>query len=404
MTCRPARSETAVRYRSSVMVRQGWNRLRTAGPRSTTALVVDGALGAVFLVMTLVERLVVTPVPQARIPVAVALGTAIAAGLALRRRAPLTAYVLGSAAIAVEALIVAPGTLSPYANQIGVYSVGLYATRQRARWGLVVMLAGVVAYFAAVDELNRTAPAGVLLVWLLAWAIGYSGARRREEQRAARRLMRQQGVADERARIARELHDLIGHTVNVMLVQAGAGRRMLDRDPEKTRELLAGLEQTGRDALTELDRVLGVLRRDSPGADHADSPEGAPGLVDLPELALRMAQAGIRVSVHIDPELSQLPRSLDLSAYRIIQEALTNALKHGDAVSASVTVRHDARALEIEVGDDGRGAPLGYVPGRGLLGIGERVALFGGSVEHGAGEPGGFRLRAVLPLPGRPTE
>jgi signal transduction histidine kinase len=200
------------------------------------------------------------------------------------------------------------------------------------------------------------------------------------------------------------LHDLIGHTVNVMLVQAGAGRRMLDRDPEQTRELLAGLEQTGRDALTELDRVLGVLRPDVPGTDSpgADQPESA-GLANLPELARRMTEAGVRVSVRVEPDLSPLPRSLDLSAYRIVQEALTNALKHGEAGSARVTVRRDGRAVDIEVRDDGRGAPPGYAPGRGLLGIGERVALFGGRVEHGPGDRGGFRLRAVLPLPGSPT-
>jgi signal transduction histidine kinase len=246
----------------------------------------------------------------------------------------------------------------------------------------------------------------VLFVWLLAWGIGYSGARRREEQRAARQLMRQRAVAEERTRIARELHDLIGHTVNVMLVQAGAARRVLERDPQKTRELLAGLEQTGRDALTELDRVLGVLRRDSPVRDRpdADSQESAPGLANLQDLAWRMTEAGIRVSIRLDPELSPLPRSLDLSAYRIVQEALTNALKHGEAGTASVVVRHEGRALAIEVRDDGRGAPAGYAPGRGLLGIGERVALFGGGVEHGAGEQGGFRLRALLPLPGRSDE
>lgn len=393
------------------MVTDVWNRLRRPHPQSRTALVVDASLGAIFLIMLLVERLVVAPVPHASIPVAVAVAIGIAGGLALRRRVPLAAYVLNSAALIVGVLAMPPSPLSPYANLIGLFSVGLYATRRRAWWGLVGFLAVMPAYFAAVGPPYRPTPiGGVLFVWALAWAVGYGSARRREEQRAARRLMRQQVVADERARIARELHDLIGHTVNLMLVQAGAGRRVLDSDPEKTRELLVGLEQTGRDALTELDRVLGVLRRDRRGADSrdvdsagADGREIAPGLADLPDLAQRMTQAGIRVSVQVEPELSQLPRSLDLSAYRIVQEALTNALKHGEAVSAGVTVRRDGQVLVIEVRDDGRGAHSGYVPGRGLLGIGERVALFGGSLEHGPGERGGFELRALLPLPkGRP--
>jgi signal transduction histidine kinase len=299
----------------------------------------------------------------------------------------------------LAALATPPSWLSPYANLIGVYSVGLYATRQRARASLVLTVPSVLGYFAVVDRpFQLSSVGGVLFVWVLAWMIGYGSARRREEQQTARRLMRQQVIADERARIARELHDLIGHTVNVMLVQAGAGRRVLDRDPAKTRELLVSMEQTGRDALTELDRVLGVLRHDKP---ETESQESAPGLADLPDLARRMTQAGIHVSVELDPELSPLPRSLDLSAYRIVQEALTNALKHGEAASASVAVRRDGHTLDIVVRDNGRGAPPGYLPGRGLVGIGERVALFGGSIEHGAGEHGGFRLRALLPLPER---
>ncbi len=381
------------------MVKEGWRRLRAASPQSTTALAVDLALGAVFLILLLIERLVVAPVPVAKLPAAVVLGIALAAGLALRRRVPLTAYMLNLAALMLAALATPPSVLSPYANMIGVYSVGLYATRPRALASLVITIPSVFGYFAIVERPFRlSSVGGVLFLWVLAWTIGYGSARRREEQQMARRLMRRQVVADERARVARELHDLIGHTVNVMLVQAGAGRRVLDRDPAKARELLVSMEQTGRDALTELDRVLGILRQDNP---DADSQESAPGLADLPDLAQRMTQAGIHVSVELDPELSQLPRSLDLSAYRIVQEALTNALKHGEAVSASVAVRRDGQALHIEVRDNGRGASPGYVPGRGLLGIGERVALFGGSIEHGAGEHGGFRLRALLPLPER---
>jgi signal transduction histidine kinase len=186
-----------------------------------------------------------------------------------------------------------------------------------------------------------------------------------------------------------------------MLMQAGAGRRVLDQAPDKTRELLLDLEQAGRDALAELDRVLGVLRADDP---DGGLPSGAPGLAVLPDLAQRMTQAGLRVGVRVDPDMPPLPRSLDLSAYRVVQESLTNAFKHGEARTASVMVSHDGVALGIEVRNDGHGPRPGYVPGRGLLGIGERVALFGGSVEHGAGERGGFWVRARLPLPERPDE
>jgi signal transduction histidine kinase len=280
-----------------------------------------------------------------------------------------------------------------------VYSLGLYATRGRARWGLLVMIASVLAYFSAAG--SSTPPAGVLFLWLLAWAVGYGEARRREVQAAARQAVRGQAVAEERLRMARELHDLVGHTVGVMVMQAGAGRRVLVRDPAKTLEILSSLEQIGRDALTELDRVLGVLRPDSPHGTDGD-PGGLtvqPGIRDLPRLAQRMTDAGLQVTVRIDPAASQVVRSVDLSAYRIVQEALTNVLKHGGARSATVTVCCDGRIVDIEVHDDGRGASAGYRPGRGLLGIAERVSAFGGSLEHGAGEGGGFRLRAVLPVP-----
>jgi signal transduction histidine kinase len=380
------------------MVEDAWNRLRRAAPHSTTALLADCALAALFLSLFLAERLVVAPLPAARLPIALASGVAIAAGLALRRRTPLAAFVLGSAALIIGVMGTAPSALAPYANQIGVYSVGLHATRRRAHWGLAVMIVCIAGYFAAVRPTPRPASiGGVAFVWLLAWLVGYGAARRREEQLAARRLMRRQAAAEERARIARELHDLVGHTVNVMLVQAGAGRRVLDRDPAKARELLGAIEQTARAALDELDRVLGVLRRDSP---QDDGEAGAPGLADLPGLARRMSEAGIGVRLRLDPASSGLPRSLDLSAYRIVQEALTNALKHGDATSATVTVRHEDGSLDVEVRDDGRGSSPGYQPGRGLVGIGERVALFGGTLEHGPRASGGFRVRVVLPLPG----
>jgi signal transduction histidine kinase len=188
-----------------------------------------------------------------------------------------------------------------------------------------------------------------------------------------------------------------------MLVQAGAARRVLDRDPQQTRELLTSLESTGREAFAELDRVLGLLRPgtvSSPlGSVQPVEPELHPGLADLPRLTDRIRQAGIRITMHIDIAGHDVPRSVDMSAYRIVQEALTNTVKHSRAGSADITVVRRGQLLDIEVCDDGRGAIDGYTVGRGLMGINERVCLFGGVVEHGRGEQGGFRLHALLPIP-----
>jgi signal transduction histidine kinase len=340
-----------LRLAASRVVHAATTRLPKAGAvrafRQVPDWVVDGALAVGFLAAMLIERAESAALPGARQPLAVALSVVIAGALALRRRMPLAAYLAGSSALVAEALWVGPSTVAPYANLIGLYSVGLYAPRGRAWWGPVLVVPGVFVYASGAGSAASASPAaGVLLSWLLAWAVGYGAARRREEQQAARQAMRRQAVADERSRLARELHDLIGHTVNVMVVQAGAGRLVLDRDPAKTREILASLELTGRQALTELDRVLGVLRRDdsqpSDRAGTAAGPRGpgvpldeegltVPGIADLPRLARRMTEAGIRVTVQIDPPSPQVARSVDLSAYRIVQEALTNTMKHGGA-------------------------------------------------------------------------
>jgi signal transduction histidine kinase len=343
--------------------------------------VVDAVLAGVFLAAMIVERVAAAPRIGARMPLAIALSVIIAAALAERRRAPLTACIVSSVAMVMEARFVLVSAISPDASLIGLYSLGLYATRSRARLGPVIALVGVAAYFAPVAHPWLQDAAGALVLWLLAWALGYGSARRQEEREITRQLQRQRVIADERAHIARELHDLVGHTLNVMLVQAGAARRVLDRDPEQTRDLLSSLEHTGREAFEELDRVLGLLRRDSRTATSGPAPTGEPaprpGLADLSRLTARIGQAGIRVTVHVDPAACQLPQSIDVSAYRIVQEALTNTVKHARAGSADVTVRHRGRALDIEVSDDGRGAADGYAPGRGLLGINERVCVFG---------------------------
>jgi signal transduction histidine kinase len=362
-------------------------------PGRRPVLAVDATLGGCFLVALLAERFMLDPVPAGDAVAAVIAGVVLAAAVALRRRLPFTAFLLSAVALCLEALATPVSWLSPYANLLWVYSVARHASRWRAWWGLAGTVVCILVYFTARDGvLQPTQPLGVLVVWPAMWTAGYAMARRQEEQETVRRLDRERAVAVERSRIARELHDLIGHTVNLMLVQAGAGRRLLDQDPVRARDLLLDLERSGRDALTELDRVLGVLGAARP---EPEQELGADGLGMLPDLARRMTEAGLPTTVDVGPEVGELPRSLDLTAYRIVQEGLTNALRHAAATRAWVTLRGDDGWLEITVRDDGRCAADGYRPGRGLIGIGERAAMFGGTVTHGPGRDG-FSLRCRL--------
>ncbi|MFE7835720.1 sensor histidine kinase [Streptomyces sp. NPDC057474] len=371
----------------------------------------DVASAAVVLVAMVAVRLGSGNDTDASLPITLALSAVIAGSLAVRRRAPLAGYVVGTAGLAVEALWVGPGPLTPVANLIGVYSLGLYASPRRAGLGALLVPPGVLAYFAPKDD-SSVVPVAVVFVWLLVWAAGYSTARRRRETEELRRLLRRETVVAERVRIARELHDVVGHSVNAMLVQAGAGRMVLDTDPDRTRELLMSVERTGRDALTELDRLLGVLRADddlaaggfdgSDGSDGSDGDETALDPGDLDQLVRPMADAGMDVRLRIEPETLTLPHALRLSVHRIVQEALTNALRHGHARSAEVTVRRQrwGNAVLVRVVDGGEGPPPQYRPGRGLRGISERAAALGGSVAHGpADDDGGFALSVELPLP-----
>ncbi|MGW1669785.1 sensor histidine kinase [Streptomyces sp. NPDC002324] len=385
----------------------------------------DVASAAVVLVAMVAVRLGAGGDADASSAVTVALGAVIAGSLAFRRRAPLAGFVVGTAGLAVEALWAGPGPLTPVANLIGVHALGLYASPRRAALGALLVPPGVLAYFAPKDD-PAVVPVAVVLVWLLVWAAGCSTARGRRETERLRRLLRRESIVAERVRIARELHDVVGHSVNAMLVQAGAGRLVLDTDPERTRELLSSVERTGRDALTELDRLLGVLRADDDRADddradddradvdRADDPLGPLGLAGpdrngtaleprhLDRLVGPMADAGMDVRLRMEPETLTLPGALRLPVHRIVQEALTNALRHGHARSAEVTVRRQrwGDTVLVRVVDAGRGPTPRYRPGRGLRGIGERAAAHGGSMAHGpAGDGGGFALSVELPLP-----
>jgi signal transduction histidine kinase len=201
-------------------------------------------------------------------------------------------------------------------------------------------------------------------------------------------------VSDERARIARELHDVVGHSVSVMTVQASAVRRLLRPHQERQREALLVVEQTGREALAEMRRMVGVLRRPEEGPALAPQPS----LEHADKLVEHAREAGLQVELSIEGTPEQLPAGLDLTAYRLVQEGLTNALKHAQASHAEVVVQYGEGFVEVTVSDDGHGVGSGDGGGHGLVGMRERVSVYGGELEAGPRAGGGYRLRARLPL------
>jgi signal transduction histidine kinase len=248
--------------------------------------------------------------------------------------------------------------------------------------------------------------------------------RERDEQaRAAAR--------EERTRIAREMHDIVAHSVSVMVVQAGAARRMVDLDPTAAGEAAGQIEATGRDALREMRRVLGVLRTDAEGrvdgesrAARGDTIDGAggagrgprepipspaaepqPGLAELDRLVAQCRDAGLDVRLRIDGDARALPSGIELAAYRIVQEALTNTMKHAGPARAEVRLMYADDAVSVIVADDGRGAAAEPAKGgHGLAGMRERVAVYGGEIQAGSRPGGGFRVRATLPVDAQPAD
>ncbi len=293
---------------------------------------------------------------------------------------------------------------------IGLYGANLESRRDRLA-GAALALAVVVLVVGIDPDGDWTNLLSTVPILGVAWLVGqtYRGSLRRtaELRERAERLERERetearaAVAEERARIAREMHDVVAHSLSVMVVQAEAAEAMLDVDPERARHPLSAVQDTGRSALGDLRRMLGVLReRDDSGAPLAPQPglEGLPGLVES------VRAAGLLVSVHVDGEPRPLPPGVDLSAYRIVQEGLTNALKHAGPARADVLVRYGGGELELRVSDDGRGHdPSSSGGGHGLAGMRERVALYGGELEAGPRPEGGYRLRARLPIDAAPV-
>jgi signal transduction histidine kinase len=318
--------------------------------------------------------------------------------------APAAVFVIG----AVESFVDGQLGMFTVATFIGVMAAvflfGILEDRRQAVAGLAIALGA-----AGVVTLNDPGQgwsdyAGVVLLFSIAWLAGLAIGRKLEQasaaQERAERLEREReaearaAVAEERARIARELHDVVGHSVSVMTVQASAVRRRLTPDQEQEREALEIVEQTGREALAEMRRLVGVLRR--PEEAPALAPQ--PSLEHLDRLVAQARESGLPVELRIEGEPTQLPPGVDLTAYRLVQEGLTNAIKHARASKADVVVRYGDGTVEVVVTDDGPGGGDGGGGGHGLVGMRERVTVYGGELEAGPRPEGGYSLRARLPV------
>ncbi len=322
--------------------------------------------------------------------------------LAWRRRAPLLVVLVVMAALAAQSLLLAPS--EPYPDSelvpllVAVYSVAAHGKGRAPLVGAAVSgVAGVV--WVGVDDFFLP-----LVAFGGAWLAGRLVQKRQlyadaleerarvlEREREANARM---AAAEERVRLARELHDVVGHSVSVMVVQAGAERLAIGEERPDTREALLAIERTGREALAEMSRLLGLLRKEGEGLALAPRPS----LAQVEALVQTVRDAGVPVRLSVEGERSSLPSGVDVSAYRILQEALTNVVKHAGPAEASVVVRYGVREVEVEVTDDGRGAPAGNGAGYGLAGMRERVQLHGGTLEAGTGSGGGFVVKARLPL------
>lgn len=326
--------------------------------------------------------------------------------LLLRRRYPFAAPVFCFAVQAGSSFAdptIGLETTASIAWLLTFWVVGAGNERSQALAGAAIGFASLVV-IAQKDVhvgLGDVISGGVIggVICLIAYALQRRTKLAAEFEQRAARLEREReermraAVAEERRRIARELHDVIAHTVSVMTVQAGAARLLLDEEPERADGPLLAVEETGRQALAEIGRLLGILRGDEEIAFARQ-----PGMADLGTLLEQARRAGLPVDLTVEGELGTLPPGVDLAAYRVVQEALTNALKHGSPTHAAVTVRFAGEAVDLQIVNDGRVASGGDRRGHGLVGMRERVGLYGGELEVGPRAGGGYAVRARLPV------
>jgi signal transduction histidine kinase len=380
-------------------------------------LVVDGLLAAVLLAVGLSEvafgfRDGGVGQPLSGPPLAeVVVVAALTVPLSWRRWRPLPALVVVAAALTAQVLFLSPS--APFA--VGLVPL-LLLTFDVARGGGLQAAAGLAIGAGALAITSNRVPAmrapgevvfsSVLIAGI--WLVGrYAGHRHRQAEQLATYAARveleqgqraQEAIVAERARIARELHDVVAHSVSLMGVQAGAARTLLEADPERARRALLLIEATARDAVGELGRLLGVLR----AGDQAPDVAPQPGLGELAPLLAEVRDAGITLAVRVEGDQRPLSPGVDLAAYRLVQEALTNVVRHAGPCTAELHIRYADKTVEIEVSDEGRtkqtnGRSESPGCGHGLIGMRERVAIYGGNLDAGPVPGDGFLVRAVLP-------
>jgi signal transduction histidine kinase len=367
---------------------------------------IDRYVAAALIVLGQIELWVGDAIPGPK-AVSVPLTLLITSSVAYRRPRPLLAGTV--AMLSNTALIIVaanPGTSVAHAIAwfCGLYAIAVWTDTRGFLIGIGVLVAGnastLIGDTSGIQDTWLFTIIPIVAMLLVRRAVRDRQVRadtlaaRAELLEREQQLRAQEAVVEERARIARELHDLVAHNVSVMVIQAGAERHALPAEQQSTREALGSIEQAGRQALADARRLLGMLRRDG----DREELEPQPGLGEVAGLIEQVQRAGLQVSLEVEGEPRALDAGRDLCAYRIVQEGLTNALKHAGRSRAEVRLAYRPESLAVQIRDDGAGEAQLDGSGQGLIGMRERVALYGGELHAGPRDGGGFEIRAVLPL------
>jgi len=377
--------------------------------RAVNPIYIDGLIAVFATVIGLVTMSSQTIVAGQVEPTPLAVLTAIVTcmPIAARRRYPLAALAVSCVAIIGHIIADFPAGTLPVAVLFLTYSLAAWGPPRRSVVGLGLVLASLVMLgFSNAPGLGFSGVATNILQFSMAWAIGFAVSSRRQAVEARIRVAEERAnverqragrmMAEERLRIAQELHDVVAHSMSVIAVQAGVGAHVLNDRPDQARAALDAISATSRGTLTEMRRLLGLLRDGDGNRAHLP----APGISDVPRLVDEVCAAGVPVYLSIEGTSEITGSAIELSAYRLVQEALTNVIKHAGAPTrVEVNVRQEPGSLTVEVVDNGRGAAAanGAAIGHGLLGMRERVEVWGGELTAGPIAGGGYRVKALLP-------